>query len=732
VELLAAVREDDAGRFQRLLVATELPHGRDTDQQLIRWAIDQLPFVATVADRDLRYVHVNQQAAREWNLPADEMLGKTLLDVLPTDAGAAVTADARRAMDENRAGVIETYESLTPQTRKHTWAVHNTPLTDPSGQVRGMYTLGIDTTSESAARERLAVVNEASATIGSTLDVGRTAEEMTRALVPRLADFVTVDLLDSVFDDTEPGRREPAGRTALRRIAAQSVLDGTPEAVVKPGEIHTFADSSAHVRALTTGRPYVTPVMGIPAFDELAGFDRERSARSRDFGTHSAMAIPIRARGTTLGVALCIRHRHPDAFDADDLLLAEEVTARAAVCLDNALRYAAQRATALMLQHDLLPQDLPQQAAVQVAGRYLPSDVHGGVGGDWFDVIPLSGARVALVVGDVVGRGIHASATMGRLRTAVRTLSDMELQPDELLTHLDDLIGQPFDLHAPVDGQPGTDTGATCLYAVYNPVTRLCTLARAGHPPPALVLPDGSVELVDVPAGPPLGVGGQPFETLEVELPEGSLLALYTDGLVESRDRDIDEGLDEFRRQLAGPHASLEDTCDAVLAAMLPNTPTDDVALLLARTRGLDARHVATWDFAADPVTVPQAREHVAAQLSEWGLEESAFTAELVVSELVTNAVTHASGPIRLRLILESTLICEVSDSSNTFPHMRRAHTFDEGGRGLLLVSRLSRRWGTRPTTAGKVIWADQTIPPRPGTALGPTAVSGGSTAPYG
>jgi hypothetical protein len=327
-------------------------------------------------------------------------------------------------------------------------------------------------------------------------------------------------------------------------------------------------------------------------------------------------------------------------------------------------------------------------------------------------VIPLSGARVALVVGDVVGHGLQASATMGLLRTAVRTLADVDLPPDELLTHLDDVVNR---LSAEACGgfaaEAGLrdfgDIGATCLYAVYDPVSRRCTLARAGHPAPALVTPGGDVELLDLHAGPPLGLGGLPFEATELELPEGSILALYTDGLIESRHRDIDVGISALREVLARPAPSLEATCDTVLETLLPDRPADDVALLLARTRALDAAHVATWDVRPDPSAVAETRKNVREQLAAWHLENAGFIAELVVSELVTNAIRHGAPPIQLRLIHDSTLICEVSDASSTAPHLRRARIFDEGGRGLLLVAQLTQDWGTRQTYKGKTIWAE-------------------------
>ncbi|MEU4495929.1 SpoIIE family protein phosphatase [Streptomyces sp. NPDC023998] len=397
----------------------------------------------------------------------------------------------------------------------------------------------------------------------------------------------------------------------------------------------------------------------------------------------------------------------------DDLWPTEERTARAAVGIHSADRSPRGRTTTMTLQRSLLPHSLPDQAGLQIASRYLPADSRAGVGGDWFDVIGLSGARVALVVGDVVGHGIRASATMGRLRTAVRTLADVDLPPDELLTHLDDLV---IHLSADEAGTEGaTETaggiGTTCLYAVYDPVSRRCTFARAGHPPPAVVTPDGAVRFLDVPAGPPLGLGGLPFETFETELPEGSLIALYTDGLLEVRDHDIDDALDKMFAALAHPAQTLDTLCDRILAAMLTHRLDDDIALLIARTRALDADQVATWDLAFDPAIVARARKGATDQLTAWGLDDAAFITELVVSELVTNAIRYGHPPIQLRLLhTDTTLICEVFDSSNTAPHMRRARTFDEGGRGLLLVAQLSQRWGTRHAPTGKTVWAEQSL----------------------
>jgi anti-sigma regulatory factor (Ser/Thr protein kinase) len=309
---------------------------------------------------------------------------------------------------------------------------------------------------------------------------------------------------------------------------------------------------------------------------------------------------------------------------------------------------------------------------------------------------------------------------MGRLRTAVRTLADIDLPCDELLTHLDDLVArlnteEESDGERTAAGSTGAsgDVGATCLYAVYDPVTRRCCFAGAGHPVPAVVRPGGTVDLVGLPAAHPLGVGGLPYESTEVVLPEGSLLALYTNGLIETPEQDLDTGVHRLREALARPAGSLDALCDTVLADLLPQRPADDVALLIARTRAFDARQVATWAVPSDPSAVAQTRKDVVAQLERWGLSDAVFVTELVVSELVTNAIRHAEPPVQLRLIHDTTLICEVSDGGSTAPHLRRARTYDEGGRGLLLVAQLTERWGTRQSATGKTIWAEQTLSPR-------------------
>ncbi|MDH6492417.1 serine phosphatase RsbU (regulator of sigma subunit)/anti-sigma regulatory factor (Ser/Thr protein kinase) [Streptomyces sp. SAI-127] len=606
-----------------------------------------------------------------------------------------------------------------PRSSAHhrAWVIELWPVRDPAtGEVVGVGTAAFDSSDQHAARQRLALLQEAGTSIGTTLNVARTAQELADLAVPRLADFVSVDLLDSVLRGDEPVPGPVDAAVVLRRVAHQSAAEGegVPEAAVDLGGVDTYPPFSPPARCLADGKPVLSGA-GDPDFAAWIAGHETRTARVAEYGFHSVMATPLRARGITLGVAVFTRSSGSPPFEPDDLILAEELAGRAAVGVDNARRYTRERTNALTLQRSLLPRDLPRQAAVEVAYRYLPAGTGAGVGGDWFDVVPLSGTRVALVVGDVVGHGIHASATMGRLRTAVRTLADVDLPPDELLTHLDDLVTHlstdEEDLAPDEPYVVSGEVGATCLYAVYDPVSRVCTFASAGHVPPVVLLPDGTARVVELTPGPLLGVGGLPFECTELELPEGSLLAFCTDGLVEARDRDLGLGLDRLCECLVGPVASLETTCDTILKALLPRSPSDDVALLLARTRALHADQVAAWSLPSDPSIVADARAQTTRQLTAWGLEEAAFVTELVVSELVTNAIRYGAVPIGLRLIRDRTLICEVSDASNTAPHLRRARTYDEGGRGLHMVAQLTQGWGTRQTPLGKTIWAEQSLP---------------------
>ncbi|MFI8091230.1 SpoIIE family protein phosphatase [Streptomyces sp. NPDC086080] len=645
-----------------------------------------------IVDGDGTLMLANDEANRLFGLPEDAE-GRHVLDIGLDPDTADLLSSGRVATDE------------VHRVAGRLLAVNQRP-TDRAGGPPGSVATVRDSTElralsgrAEASLERLNMLYEAGVGIGTSLDVLRTAEELTELAVPRFADFVTVDLFESVLSGGHP---DPSG--TLRRTAVTGIAEDAP--LYPRDEKIRFVASSPQGKSLTTGRPVLEPrLVEAPGWHVQ---DVERSRRVMEYGIHSLITVPLRAGALTLGVVSFWRSEKPEPFDTDELALAEELVTRAAVSIDNARRYTREHNMAVTLQQSLLPRSLPEQTALEIAYRYLPAQA--GVGGDWFDVLPLSGARVALVVGDVVGHGLHAAATMGRLRTAVHNFSALDLPPDELLGLLDELVGR-IDQDEAQDEQVAPVTGATCLYAVYDPVSRRCTVARAGHPPPALVRPDGSVEFPEVPAGPPLGLGGLPFESADLELPEGSRLVLYTDGLVEDRGHDIDVGLERLRQALSRAGDSPEDTCRVVLESRRPIRASDDIALIVARTRALSADRIAEWPVPSDPAAVGEVRAAVSRKLAEWGLEALTFGTELILSELVTNALRYGGSPIQVRMLHDRNLICEVYDSSSTSPHLRYATMTDEGGRGLFLVAQLADRWGTRYLPAGKVIWAEQPIP---------------------
>ncbi|MEU9477008.1 SpoIIE family protein phosphatase [Streptomyces sp. NPDC048191] len=702
--VLAHRRTSDTGVTDWLVVSavtarTQPPRGEPLEE----WTFLQSPFPLAIFDGDLRLVRANRRMEHALALPEAAMRGLRLPHIAPGAASEEAARSMRLALDSGRPQVCPA--RLGPDLGRG--AVF-TPLKDAGGRVRAVCLSTQSPTQETAARQR---PSRESSRVGMAADQARAAQELGEVTVPRLADAVTVDLLDSPLG---PGE-EPAplpGPVVLRRAALRVVPNGEgPAYGTGVGGAVVCPSDSPPAQCLAAGRPLLYDTTDAIVAEWVAV--DPGAAWLRASGAHSLLAVPLLTQGSTLGVALFGRRPGRERFGPEDLRLAQEFTAKAAAGIQQARAYSRSRTTTMALQQSLLPHTLPDQAALEIATRYLPAATRAGVGGDWFDVIPLSGARVALVVGDVVGHGIRASATMGRLRTAVRTLADVDLPADELLTHLDDLVLRLAADEGSAD--PSAETaggiGTTCLYAVYDPVSRRCTLARAGHPPPAVVTPDGAVRFLDVPAGPPLGLGGLPFEAIETELPEGSLLALYTDGLFEAREHDIDEALDKMFAALGRPASSLDAVCDHVLTALLTHRPDDDIALLVARTRVLHEDRVVAWELADDPEDVSRARRLACDQLSAWGLAEASFPTELMVSELVTNAIRYGRPPIQLRLIhQDSTLICEVYDCSTTTPHMRRARIFDEGGRGLLLVAQLAHRWGTRHDRIGKTVWAEQSL----------------------
>ncbi|ALC24928.1 SpoIIE family protein phosphatase [Streptomyces pristinaespiralis] len=700
-------------------------------EEVVQWEIDRSvmdglfsrsPIGLSVHDTGLNILRINRAIARIGGITPEDARGHRIGDFL-VEADARIVDAGLRKVLETGSPMIFTEQPcrLAGMPGKERYvSVSAFRMEDSAGRVLGVTNLVEDVTDRHRARRRLALLTEAGASVGTTLDVETTARELVRAAVPDLADCVSVDLLESVSRGEEPvpdGGAGPVLRTAYRTVTAE-----TEHLLLPVGSVNSFPEDTPQARCLATGLPVLEPFIDVSETVKALGLGEPPAG----YGVHSLMVVPLKARGLVLGFVCLWRSQLPEPFEEDDLTLANELAARAAISLDNARRFTQQHRAALALQRRLLPRELPVHPAVVVAHRYMPAGGATGVGGDWFDVIPLSGARVALVVGDVVGHGINAAATMGRLRTAVHTLADLDLDPDEVLSHLDDLVNRlAGEQEQDIEGAPGEQVvGATCLYAVYDPVSRRCTIARAGHPPPVVVTPEGEAAVADLPAGPPLGLGGLPFESAELELPEDSVLALYTNGLVEGAYPDMEAGLTELCAVMAGERRPVEEMAQAVVERMLPARPNDDVALLLARTLTLAPESVATWELPAEPTAPARARRLTADQLAAWGLEAMAFSTELIVSELVTNAYRYAGGgPLTLRLIHHQRLICEVSDTSSTSPHLRRARSTDEGGRGLLLVAQLTARWGTRHSREGKTVWTEQTFPPLPGGAGDDAAV---------
>ncbi|MFF8915493.1 SpoIIE family protein phosphatase [Streptomyces sp. NPDC015032] len=736
-EIYVMPSESETGERAALCIVVDVRALRhiETDLAASQAIFGQSPFGFVLFGTDLTVIRANQRFATVFGGRAADHRGRTVDDYLSRPEADRLTATLERVLETGASATdLQLVGTAPGDTESRHWSMNLYRVHSRSGRPIGIAGLATDVTRRhiaareaASARRNLALLNEASARIGNSLDLETTARELLDVAVPGFCDLASVDLYQGLLtgDDAPPGRwdslrQESVGGSAeLRRVAlASAVSDALPAADPDAGTgspalgaVHRFSYNSPCAIALRTG--HVEDVPG----DDL-GF------------VQSTLAVPMVAHDTVVGLVQFSRTKGSEPFGERDRALATELAARAAVCIDNARLYRREHERALILQRSLLPPGDPVAAGLDIACRYLPGNTATEVGGDWFDVIELPGHRTALVVGDVMGRGLRAAVAMGELRTAVRTLALLDLEPAEVLSALDEVargLGTPGGTTASSSGGGAqwpsraahrsreADLSevylATCVYAVYDPVTRRCTFANAGHLPPAAVEPGQPAMLLDVPPGMPLGVGGEPFEEVEVELKEGALLALYTDGLVESRDHPLDEGLDALRGALVEPERPLEDVCDHVLTTLDTRHGEDDIALLMARIRGLPVDAVGDWRLPREPRSVGRARELARGQLIAWGLDELVDTTELLVSELVTNALRYGEGEIRLRLLRDRTLVCEVWDAGFVQPRRRRARDTDEGGRGLQLVGLLSAAWGSRRTPRGKTVWFELALP---------------------
>ncbi|RKN44792.1 ATP-binding SpoIIE family protein phosphatase [Streptomyces hoynatensis] len=768
------------GRLLVALTPGEAARRREEDQALVRALFDQRRVGLAIHDAELLISRINLDPGtlltgtpgppKRLPAPLESM-------VVPEDAQAilerlrtvAVTGEPL-AYWEHSARLVDAPD------RERVLAISGMQLLSPDQLLLGIVSLFNDITEQHQSRRRMDLLHTAAKRIGASLDVHHNAEALTRVLVPEFADLAAVDLAEAVLGGDEPG---PAlSGAALRRVATTFVGNGWPADVFARGAAFHIEhlDGPGAAEGLATLEPG-EDALRVRAADTGAAGPRARELLPAG---GSRMVLALRARGQVLGCISLWRGTGRTRFTRQDADLAEEVGSRAALSVDNARRYTREHRTLETLQRSLLPQPVYELTAAKTAGSYVPAGTAAGIGGGWYDVIPLSSARVAFVIGDVAGHGLSATATMGRLRTAVQTLADLDLAPDELLTRLDDLAIRLADTPRP-GGSVGGAIGATCLYCVYDPVSGGCSMAAAGRLPPLVARPGEPAVEAPLKAGPPLGVGGTPFESVRVRVDPGSLLVFYSEELVaqnpqnarpardpqeagegaeageggnatggEARQADAgggvrdagdaggaaqatdaggagegrgvpgDEGPTREERarllrervtaEAAAGHSPAE-IGQALLDALLPRrAPANDVALLVAQVRPLPPAATMDWQFPAEPAVVGRARDVVIAQLVEWGLAGNAFPTELIVSELVTNAIRYAGGPVGLRLIRDETLVCEVSDPSETQPHLRRARPTDEGGRGLFLVAQLAHRWGSRYTAAGKTIWTEQPL----------------------
>ncbi|MFD6873725.1 MULTISPECIES: SpoIIE family protein phosphatase [unclassified Streptomyces] len=613
------------------------------------------------------------------------------------------------------------------------------PLSGTGGlsPVGGAPTGGSGTGEVTAARregDRLRFVGAATRRIARGIDLDEIVLGLCRATVPTFSDAILVylrdplpvgderpvgpvvlrlrrtDRLRPIDDLTDGGSGEPAVPAgAAGAPGAAGELDFSQLPLVGPqgdlpaAELCEIRPGGALAEVLRGVRPVFGSAAGAKdALPELLGSEHPVPRGQR------AILAPLRGRRRVIGAAVFLRTPDRDAFEQNDLLVAAQLATHTALGIDKAVLYGREAYIADELQRTMLPDSLPQPTGVRLASRYLPAAETARVGGDWYDAIPLPGSRVALVVGDVMGHSMTSAAIMGQLRTTAQTLAQLDLPPAEVLHHLDEQAQRL-----------GSDRMATCLYAVYDPVSHRITIANAGHPPPVLLHLGGRAEVLRVPPGAPIGVGGVDFEAVELDAPAGATLLLYTDGLVESRLRDVWTGIEQLRERLATTAQltgldhppPLEALCDDVLDMLGPGDRDDDIALLAARFDGIAPSDVAYWFLDPEETAPGRARRFARRALTRWGLEELSDSLELLVSEVVTNAVRYAERPVTLRLLRTDVLRCEVGDDSPQLPRQRRARDTDEGGRGLFLVNRLARRWGATRLSSGKVVWFELPLP---------------------
>ncbi|WP_411104564.1 SpoIIE family protein phosphatase [Streptomyces sp. cmx-4-9] len=683
----------------------------DVELAVLDALFTQSPVGLHVLDTELRLVRINTATRPMHDVAVEDLLGQHFRHAFTGLTSPEQVEDMIRGVLETgvpvREHLVRSRLGVIDHGRERTRSVSVFRLSDPQGAVLGVAISAVDVTDAEEARARLRVRDAVRERVGKTLDAITTCQELVRTLVPAFADIAVVEVVEAVVRGEEPPPGPLAQEVPLRRAAFQA-RDGRRHAEAHPvGDVRSLRFPTPYTQALADLRPRIVSVREDSPWLQA---DPSKAGAIRAAGAHSMIVAPLALRGKALGLISLYRSEGSEPYTEGDLALVREVSAHTALCIDNARRFTREHTVAAMVQRHLLPRRPPTQSTLETAHLHVPgADGSGG----WFDAIPLSGARTALVVGDVAGRGIHTATTMGQLRTVVHSLAALDLEPDELLARLDDttrFLAEERAALPPGDPMHQQPLIAGCIYAVYDPFTRTCTFACAGRSaPPLTVRPDGAVDTVDIAAGPALGSGeGSPFAATTVELAEGSTLALHTPRLLGAERAGTDDAAGLLRSLLAHPDRSLQDLCDDALYALGAGSGDGDAVLLLARTHPLPRDSSAGWLLEDRLTEVATARRHTRRTLSGWGIgEDTTAAAELIVSELVTNALRHGSPPVRLRLIKDRSLTCEVHDASAISPRLRHARTVDEGGRGLFIAARLAQRWGTRYTAAGKTVWTE-------------------------
>ncbi|CAM5545659.1 ATP-binding SpoIIE family protein phosphatase [Streptomyces atroolivaceus] len=662
-----------------------------------------------VLDPELRLLRISDPSAASDADESERLRGRPFREVCAFEEPERVEAFVREVLRTGVPGVDRPFRARRgdlPGGRR-TFALTAFRLQEgrgarqsDDGTVLGAAVSVVDISEQVRRRGREAALDAVRDSVGGTLDVDATCRDLVEALVPGYADVGVVEVVDSVLRGETPEPGPLALDVPLRRAA----YGGTGQAAHPVGDVRSVLPGTPYQRALTDLRIRVLPLADAPWADA----DAARVGSIRKIGAHTLLLAPLTLRGAVLGLVSLYRCGDSEPFTEEDVPVVAAMASRAALNIDNARRYVHEYTIASALQRRLLPQRPVPQPAVETDHLLLP----GGVAGNWFDTIALSGARTALVIGEVAERGIHAATTMGQLRTVVHTLAALDLEPDELLARLYDTAARLAVERAqlpqsdPLHEEP---LGATCAYAVYDPFTEMCTVASAGHPAPLVVEPDGAAFVVGLPVGPALGTSDRsPVAAVSFRLREGSLLALHSNAL-----RGHAQPTSGALRQALMPtDRPMGDLCDAVAYALPDSPDLHGSALLLARTHAMPADRYAAWELPYDKTAPATARRLTSKRLADWHLEgDTGDATELIVSELVTNAVRYGRPPVELRLILDRGLTCEIRDGSTTAPYMKYAGAVDEGGRGLFIISQLASLWGTRYAAEGKTVWSEQALP---------------------